>query len=282
MRRQEPAGRLRPTRPTSTSSPTKVVGRGLLEHGRELHVRLAADRPSLACKDELVERLVGGARRLAGRRPAGSGDEDRPDDRGAAPRQGPRLHRRRPAEGARVVAGGERILEETGGYFVEPTIFDGVGNTMTIAREEIFGPVISTIPFDTEDEGVAHRQRDELRPRRLGLHERPRTRLPRRARRCGPGRRGQRLLRGRHHDAVRRLQAVGLRRPRQGPRGLRPVHREEDDLDRAQAGGLKPGRRRGGPARRPYRVVRRVHQPSAERATSAVLEGSPPGAVAGK
>jgi 4-(gamma-glutamylamino)butanal dehydrogenase len=59
------------------------------------------------------------------------------------------------AAGARVVAGGGRTLEETGGYFVAPTIFDDVGNDMTIAREEIFGPVLSTIPFDTEDEAVA-------------------------------------------------------------------------------------------------------------------------------
>ena len=59
------------------------------------------------------------------------------------------------AEGARVVAGGERILEETGGWFVPPTIFDGVRNDMTIAREEIFGPVLSVIEFDTEAEAVA-------------------------------------------------------------------------------------------------------------------------------
>jgi gamma-glutamyl-gamma-aminobutyraldehyde dehydrogenase len=58
-------------------------------------------------------------------------------------------------EGARVAAGGGRVLEETGGYYVEPTIFDGVSNDMTIAREEIFGPVLSTIPFDTEEEGIA-------------------------------------------------------------------------------------------------------------------------------
>ena len=58
-------------------------------------------------------------------------------------------------EGARVVAGGERILEETGGYFVPPTIFDNVRNDMTIAREEIFGPVLSVIEFDTEAEAVA-------------------------------------------------------------------------------------------------------------------------------
>jgi gamma-glutamyl-gamma-aminobutyraldehyde dehydrogenase len=58
-------------------------------------------------------------------------------------------------EGARVVVGGNRVLPETGGYFVEPTVFDGVDNSMTIAREEIFGPVISTIVFDAEDEGLA-------------------------------------------------------------------------------------------------------------------------------
>jgi gamma-glutamyl-gamma-aminobutyraldehyde dehydrogenase len=58
-------------------------------------------------------------------------------------------------EGARVVAGGERILEESGGWFVPPTIFDGVRNDMRIAREEIFGPVLSVIEFDTEAEAVA-------------------------------------------------------------------------------------------------------------------------------
>ena len=59
------------------------------------------------------------------------------------------------SEGARVVIGGERILEETGGFFVPPTIFDNVRNGMRIAQEEIFGPVLSVIEFDTEEEGVA-------------------------------------------------------------------------------------------------------------------------------
>jgi gamma-glutamyl-gamma-aminobutyraldehyde dehydrogenase len=59
------------------------------------------------------------------------------------------------AEGAAVTTGGQRARPDSGGYFVEPTIFDGVQNTMTIARDEIFGPVISTIPFDTEDEAIA-------------------------------------------------------------------------------------------------------------------------------
>jgi gamma-glutamyl-gamma-aminobutyraldehyde dehydrogenase len=59
------------------------------------------------------------------------------------------------AEGARVVVGGGRTLESSGGHFVEPTVFDDVDNSMKIAREEIFGPVISTIPFETEEEAIA-------------------------------------------------------------------------------------------------------------------------------
>jgi len=58
-------------------------------------------------------------------------------------------------EGARVVAGGKQVRTDTGGYFVEPTVFDGVGHTMKIAREEIFGPVLSVIRFKTEEEAVA-------------------------------------------------------------------------------------------------------------------------------
>jgi acyl-CoA reductase-like NAD-dependent aldehyde dehydrogenase len=57
-------------------------------------------------------------------------------------------------EGADLHHGGRRVLEESGGYFVEPTIFDAVSNTMRIAREEIFGPVLSMIPFADEEEAV--------------------------------------------------------------------------------------------------------------------------------
>ncbi len=59
-------------------------------------------------------------------------------------------------EGARLVAGGGRAAVGSGkGYFVEPTIFDGVSNRMKIAREEIFGPVLSVIPFKSVEEGIA-------------------------------------------------------------------------------------------------------------------------------
>ena len=59
-------------------------------------------------------------------------------------------------EGARLVAGGGRANVGNGkGYFVEPTIFDDVTNRMKIAREEIFGPVLSVIPFTSIDDGLA-------------------------------------------------------------------------------------------------------------------------------
>ncbi|RPI25798.1 MAG: aldehyde dehydrogenase [Actinobacteria bacterium] len=57
-------------------------------------------------------------------------------------------------EGAEVVAGGERALTETGGYFVEPTVFANVANSMAIARDEIFGPIVGIIPFDGEAEAL--------------------------------------------------------------------------------------------------------------------------------
>ncbi len=58
-------------------------------------------------------------------------------------------------EGARVVAGGAGKPDGLAkGYFVKPTIFGDVNNQMTIAREEIFGPVLVLIPFDTEEEAI--------------------------------------------------------------------------------------------------------------------------------
>jgi aldehyde dehydrogenase (NAD+) len=60
-------------------------------------------------------------------------------------------------QGARAVAGGERLTDGTlaRGYFVAPTVFADVKDDMRIAREEIFGPVISALPFDTLDEVIA-------------------------------------------------------------------------------------------------------------------------------
>jgi acyl-CoA reductase-like NAD-dependent aldehyde dehydrogenase len=58
-------------------------------------------------------------------------------------------------DGAKLVTGGKPARIESGGYYVEPTVFAGVSNHMKIAREEIFGPVMSVIRFRTEEEAVA-------------------------------------------------------------------------------------------------------------------------------
>lgn len=60
-------------------------------------------------------------------------------------------------EGAELTTGGKRAEGEglENGFFVEPTIFTNVKNSMTIAREEVFGPVLSILPFDTEEEAIA-------------------------------------------------------------------------------------------------------------------------------
>jgi betaine-aldehyde dehydrogenase len=60
------------------------------------------------------------------------------------------------AEGAQLVAGGAEPPEGApkGGYYVRPTVFGNVKNSMTIAQEEIFGPVLSIIPYQDEEEAV--------------------------------------------------------------------------------------------------------------------------------
>jgi acyl-CoA reductase-like NAD-dependent aldehyde dehydrogenase len=59
------------------------------------------------------------------------------------------------AEGASLVVGGRQIMVDSGGSYHEPTIFDGVNNSMRIAQEEIFGPVMSVIGFKDAEEAVA-------------------------------------------------------------------------------------------------------------------------------
>ena len=64
------------------------------------------------------------------------------------------------AEGARLVAGGKRVDRE--GFFLEATVFADVTDDMTIAREEIFGPVLSVLDFETEDEVLARANATEF------------------------------------------------------------------------------------------------------------------------
>jgi aldehyde dehydrogenase (NAD+) len=58
------------------------------------------------------------------------------------------------AEGARCLVGGGRPAKLAKGYFVEPTLFVDVDPNATIAQEEIFGPVLSVIPYDTEEDAI--------------------------------------------------------------------------------------------------------------------------------
>ena len=103
--------------------------------------------------DELVEQLVGVAERL----PLGGGIDD---DGRMGPVVSERQHERvleyietGRQEGATLAAGG--TAPDRDGYFIEPTIFTDVTNDMTIAREEIFGPVLSVIEVESEQEALA-------------------------------------------------------------------------------------------------------------------------------
>ena len=57
-------------------------------------------------------------------------------------------------EGAKIALGGKRVMQETGGYYIEPTILDDVRTDMRVAQEEIFGPVVVVIPFKGEAEAI--------------------------------------------------------------------------------------------------------------------------------
>ena len=57
-------------------------------------------------------------------------------------------------EGATLALGGNRVAPESGGFYIEPTVFSDVGNAMCIAQEEIFGPVLATIAFESEEEAI--------------------------------------------------------------------------------------------------------------------------------
>jgi gamma-glutamyl-gamma-aminobutyraldehyde dehydrogenase len=131
----------------------QVLFAGLVNMGENCSCgsRLLVDR---SVRDDLVERLVDGLKAWP------VGDPQDPETRLGPMIERPHLDKvlgyieAGRAEGARVVTGGERTRADSGGYFVAPTIFDDVRNTMRIAREEIFGPIISLVPFDDEDEAV--------------------------------------------------------------------------------------------------------------------------------
>ena len=107
--------------------------------------------------DQFLERLVAFAKT------ARMGDPMRPDTQIGPVTNKPQLEKIlkyidiATSEGARPVLGGARAMRpECGtGWFVEPTIFEGVSNRMRIAQEEVFGPVLAVIPFADEEEAIA-------------------------------------------------------------------------------------------------------------------------------
>ncbi|WP_308819421.1 aldehyde dehydrogenase family protein [Pseudonocardia alni] len=108
-----------------------------------------------AVHDEFVERLVERARKA--RIAPGIEDPDLGSLATAAQYEKVRSYLEiGPAEGARIATGGGLPSDErlAGGYFVEPTVLIDVDNGMRVAREEIFGSVLSVIRFDGEDEAV--------------------------------------------------------------------------------------------------------------------------------
>jgi acyl-CoA reductase-like NAD-dependent aldehyde dehydrogenase len=115
--------------------------------------RLLVDR---SIKDEFMEKLASRAKKMA------PGDPLDPKTRLGAIASKSQMERVlgyidiAKKEGATLVAGGSRVDIGTGkGYFLQPTVFDGVTSEMTIAREEIFGPVLATLEFADLDEAIA-------------------------------------------------------------------------------------------------------------------------------
>ena len=85
------------------------------------------------------------------------------------------------AEGGNVVTGGARADVGLDGYFYQPTVFVGTDNDMRVSREEIFGPVASIMPFETEDEVVRLANDTRVRPRRRRVDQRTSERAHRMA-----------------------------------------------------------------------------------------------------
>jgi aldehyde dehydrogenase (NAD+) len=107
--------------------------------------------------DEVLERLVARTRRIKLGNPMESQTEMGPIANEPQYRKVAAYVDVARADGAELVVGGTPSQREdlAGGLFYEPTIFAGVRNDMRIAREEVFGPILSLIPFDSDDEAIA-------------------------------------------------------------------------------------------------------------------------------
>lgn len=77
------------------------------------------------------------------------------------------------AEGAKLATGGGRPKHLDRGYFVEPSVVGNVDNSLSVVREEIFGPVLSVIPADDEQDAIRIANDTISRAERVGVHEGP-------------------------------------------------------------------------------------------------------------
>ena len=146
-------------------------------------------------------------------------------------------------EGGRFACGGGRPDDRDVGFFIEPTVIAGLDNNAKVAREEIFGPVLTVIAHDGDDDAVRIANDSPYGLVGHGIQLRSRAGL-----RCGRAdacrhrqHQRRRLVFGRH--AVRRLQAVRYR-PGDGPRRFRGVPGNQGHCHRSQleeAEGLRVG-----------------------------------------
>ena len=136
----------------------------------ELRARRARRSPACSCRRQARRRRAhrgrGGRVEVPARRPVRRRRDPRAALVAGAGRAGQRLHPEGHRRGRQARHRRHRASRRgsTQGYFVKPTVFSNVSNDMTIAQEEIFGPVLSIIPYGDEEDAVAHRQRQQLRP----------------------------------------------------------------------------------------------------------------------
>lgn len=120
--------------------------------GCAINTRLLVQR---SVYDEVVEKLKSAIQSMTYGDPTDPGNHMGPQINAAQHAKILQLIEQGKAEGARLVTGGRRPPHLEKGYFIEPTLFADVDPDSTIAQEEIFGPVLCVIPFDTDDEAVA-------------------------------------------------------------------------------------------------------------------------------
>ena len=188
-------------------------------------------------KDAFMEKLVARARKMV------PGDPLDPKTRlGAIASKGQlervlRYVETAKKEGAALVAGGSRADIGTGrGYFMQPTIFDNVTPEMTIAREEIFGPVLAAIEFSDLDEAIARANDSPYGLAAARLDQRHQEGALRRPPPAGRHGLDQHLQRLRHGRRLRRLQAERVR-PRDGRPRARALHAGKNCVGGSQSVG---------------------------------------------